>query len=459
MMKYTSLAIARPEDLMFGRAPHPLRTRRGLLIGGGTVYPEINFTMPATECSPQKLPEITAMYREIVEGVCQRAVELESEGIVIEFETLIEMTTNPHMAIELTRTMCGVLDDYHAKHGLKSAFRITPNDTRELVRPPFMRQGELFDQMMLTFEGCANAGADLLAIESTGGKELHDDALLTCDIAQALFALTIMGSRDMAHLWSSIAAIARKTGSHAAGDTACGFGNTAMVLAEKRYIPRVFAAVDRAVTAVRSLVAYEQGAVGPGKDCGYENPFLKAITGLPMAMEGKSAACAHMSPVGNVAAASCDLWSNESVQNVKLLGGMTPTISTEQLIYDCRLMNVATQCGHSHVLRDMLVESDVWRDPQALILAPVSVVRIAGAIVKQSSPYEAGRAAALEALAVIGEAVAQKRLKLSEQEAPWVEMLTSSIGALPAKEDEFIGQMLPVVDKSKFRPKEYGLVA
>lgn len=80
-----------------------------------------------------------------------------------------------------------------------------------------------------------------------------------------------------------------------------------MVLAEKRYIPRVFAAVDRAITAVRSLVAYEQGAVGPGKDCGYENPFLKAITGYPMAMEGKSAACAHLSPMGNVAAATCDL--------------------------------------------------------------------------------------------------------------------------------------------------------
>jgi methanol--5-hydroxybenzimidazolylcobamide Co-methyltransferase len=42
----------------------------------------------------------------------------------------------------------------------------------------------------------------------------------------------------------------------------------------------------RAVTAVRSLLAYECAAVGPGKDCGYENLILKAITGFPMAMEG-----------------------------------------------------------------------------------------------------------------------------------------------------------------------------
>jgi len=50
-----------------------------------------------------------------------------------------------------------------------------------------------------------------------------------------------------------------------------------LVLAEQQMIPRVFAAVVRAVSAVRSLVAYECGAVGPGRDCGYENPFLKPI--------------------------------------------------------------------------------------------------------------------------------------------------------------------------------------
>jgi len=77
-----------------------------------------------------------------------------------------------------------------------------------------------------------------------------------------------------------------------------------MVLAERKMIPRVFAAVVRAVTAVRSLVAYECGAVGPGKDCGYENPILKAITGCPMSMEGKTAACAHLSPMVQTLASS-----------------------------------------------------------------------------------------------------------------------------------------------------------
>src|SRR3974377_1192008 len=110
-------------------------------------------------------------------------------------------------------------------------------------------------------------------------------------------------------------------------------------------LPETLAAVVRAMTAVRSLVAFEHGAIGPSKDCAYEGPIIKAITGAPIAMEGKSATCAHFSPVGNIAAAMCDLWSNESVQNVRLLSGGAPEAFTELLVYDCRLLNVATARG------------------------------------------------------------------------------------------------------------------
>ena len=188
-----------------------------------------------------------------------------------------------------------------------------------MVRPPRMRSGPLYEAMLATFDGCAAAGAELLSIESVGGKEVHDEALMMGDLRGVIFGLCVLGVRDMRFLWTELDRIARKHGVHCAGDTACGFGNTAMVLAEQKMIPRVFAAVVRAVSAVRTLVCYECGAVGPGKDCGYENPILKAITGYPMAMEGKTAACAHLSPLGNIAAASCDTWSNESVQNIKLL--------------------------------------------------------------------------------------------------------------------------------------------
>lgn len=459
MLHFDRLAIDRPEQLVFGHAPRPLTTRRGMTIGGGIVYPELNFTLPTMSIEPGNLHQIMEHYRQIITGAVSRAVELETPGLVVEFETLPPMTENPQWGIDLTKILADGLEDGYARHGLKSVLRITPNDTREMERPPRMRSGLLWEDMIKTFEGCAAAGAELLSIESVGGKEVHDEALTMCDIAQVIFSLCVMGVRDMRFLWTHLDRIARQHGVRCAGDTACGFANTAMVLAEQKMIPRVFAAVVRAISAVRSLVAYECGAVGPGKDCGYENPYLKAITGFPMAMEGKTAACAHMSPVGNVAAAACDTWSNESVQNIKLLGGMAPTCYLEQLIYDCRLMNQAIADG-SHAaatLQRWLVQSDAPLDPQAFILAPQSVLAVARAIIAAKDHYQAGKAAALTAVQLLRSAHADGRLRIHQRELPWLDRIQSGVEALPDREGAFIDQSLATVDTSKFLAAEYDL--
>ncbi len=454
-----SLAISDPADLIFGVAPTPLTTRRGLVIGGGEVYPELNFTLPPMQITDDTWPEVEAHYREIISGAMERAIELHAIGLVIECETLPAMTQQPERAVAICNILTGAMEETYQSHGLKSALRMTPNDNREMIRPPLMRSGHDLDTMLETFEGCAAAGADLLSIESTGGKEVHDDALTMADIGQVIFALCIMGERDMRFLWTKIAEIAARHGVHAAGDTACGFGNTAMVLAEKHMIPRVFAAVVRAVTVVRSLVAYECGAVGPGKDCGYENPFLKAITGLPMSMEGKCAACAHLSPLGNIASATCDLWSNESVQNIKLLGGMAPTVSLEQLVYDCRLMNQASADGREAALelRDWFVSSDAPLDPHAYILAPNNIIAIAQTIVDSAGPYEAGRRVALQAVDILREGGASGATMVSERELPWLERMQEGLDALPEDEGQFIDQMMGTVDTTKFVAADYDL--
>jgi methanol--5-hydroxybenzimidazolylcobamide Co-methyltransferase len=456
---FNQLAIANPADLRFGVSPKPLTTRRGLTIGGGTVYPELNFTLPTMFVDNTTMPEVRAQYRQIIVGALQRAVELEAHGLVVEFETLPPMTENPAWGIELTRILLDAMEEAHAKHGLKSVLRITPNDTREMVRPPRMRSGPLYEAMLATFDGCAAAGAELLSIESVGGKEVHDEALMMGDIRAVIFGLSVLGVRDMRFLWTELNTIARKHGVHCAGDTACGFANTAMVLAEQRMIPRVFAAVVRAVSAVRTLVCYECGAVGPGKDCGYENPILKAITGFPMAMEGKTAACAHLSPLGNIAAATCDTWSNESVQNIKLLGGMAPTCYVEQLIYDCRVMNQALADGRDAALlyRKWLIASDASRDPQAYILSPESAIAIAQAIVSAPDAYAAGRAAALTALRLLRVAHKDGALKLSPREVPYLDRLQKTVEALPAKETEFVDAMMGQVDTTKFVAADYGI--
>jgi methanol--5-hydroxybenzimidazolylcobamide Co-methyltransferase len=459
MRKYDSLAIDNPDDLLFGQAPNPVETRHGLRIGGGTVYPEINFTLPPMLVDEATMPEVRRQYREIIKGVTRRAAELNAPGLLVEFETLPPMTENPAWGIELAKILMEGLDEARERHGLAGALRMTSNDVREMVRPPRMRSGQLWESMLETFEGSAEAGADLLSIESVGGKELCDEALSMCDITQVLFSMCVLGTRDMRFLWSHIVDIAGRHGVHAAGDTACGFANTAMVLAEQQMIPRSFAAVVRAVSAVRSLAAYECGAVGPGKDCGYENIFLKAITGAPMAMEGKTAACAHLSPVGNVAAAACDTWSNESVQNVRLLAGMAPTCYVEQLIYDCRLMNQALADGRpaARQLRDWMVRSDAPLDPQAFILSPDSAITVGRAIVAEKTDYAAGRAAARVAVDLLKTAMDDGRLAVPQREKVWLDRLTADLDALPDDEDAFIAQVLPTVDETKFVAEDYEL--
>jgi methanol---5-hydroxybenzimidazolylcobamide Co-methyltransferase len=446
-------------EFVYGVAKKPVTCKNGLVIGGGKIYPELNFTLPPMMVTRETMPEVLKQYKEIIEDACKRAKELYVPGFVAEIELLPPMTFNPAWGIEICKTVRDVMYEYEHKYGLKSAVRITPNDIREGREVTHMWHGEHWDNMMTTFEGSAKVGADFLAIESIGGKEIHDDAIMFCDITKSLFALSILGARDMAKLWSTIVDVAGKSGSIASGDTACGFANTAMVLADRGYVPKVFAAVVRVMTAVRSLVAFEQGAAGPHKDCGYEGVYVKAITGTPISMEGKSSACAHLSPVGNIAASLADLWSNESVQNIKLLGGMAPTVSMEQLAYDCRLMNKASERGSEYALlmRDLLADSDSSYDPQAYVLRPDVVLQISNEIVKYKDHFSRTKNAALAAIEILRKAVAAKTLHIEEREEIWLDTMESQLIAVTTDEEAFIRQMLDEDDSGKLDPKKYDL--
>lgn len=456
-MRFRELAINDPSGLLFGHAPRPVTTTGGLVFGAGTVYPELNFTLTPTSVSRERLPALRSAYRDIVEGALNRAVELHSAGVVLEFETLIEMTRTPDIGVALVETIAEVCARFHTEHGLKTALRLTPNDLREFERPPRMRSTDLLGPMMELFERGAEAGGDLLSIESTGGKEISDDALMQCDIGLFVFSQAVLGVRDVRMLWERIVDVARRTGRIAGGDTACAFGNTAMVLAERRYIPRVVAAIARVATVVRSLAAVEAGATGPDKDCGYEGPYLKAIAGIPISMEGKTAACAHGSPVGNIAAACADLWSNESVQNVKLLADDAPVVCLEQLEYDTRLMNRAIATGTRQTLQRLFVESDRHLDPQAFVLDPEVVIPVARAMVSAETALQAARDGCLVALDRMEQAVADGRLAHDPMEAPWYGTLRAGLEAIPDTEEAFVATMAPRLDRGRILLHEYGL--
>ncbi|MDX1429888.1 MAG: methyltransferase MtaB domain-containing protein, partial [Rhodothermales bacterium] len=441
------------------RCPRPVTPPGGLVIGDGSVYPELNFTLPAMQILESTMPEVRAIYSRMIDDACVRAFQLHVPGLVVEFELLPELTREPSWGAEVTALLRERLDRFEASHGLKSVLRVTPNDVREFERPPLLRRGPLWESMIESFDRCAGEGATLLSIESTGGKELHDDALLYGDLETAVFSLGVLGSRDMRHLWTNIVEIAENTGTVAAGDTACGFANTAMTLAQNKYIPSVWAAVDRVMTVPRSLVAFECGAIGPSKDCAYEGPYLKAITGCPISLEGSEAACAHSSPIGNIARAVADLWSNESIQDVQLLGGPAPSVSLEQLAYAARLMNTATEHGadQARILRDLFAASDASLDPQAFILRPDVVLQLSKEIVEEATAYTRTRRAAIGTLAVLREAIETGELSLSTQEQKWLDRLSQQADDLPEDEEQFIGRMVSKISSDSVRLEEYDL--
>lgn len=456
---FNQLAYTDLDQFIYGTALHPVQCRNGLVIGGGDILPEINFTLPDMLITESTMSEVLKQYKEIIEGACKRAKELQTSGLVVELELLPPTTYHPEWGIEISKVVRNIMFDYEQKHGLRSALRITPVDIREDKKSSHMWRGSHWDAIMKTFAGCAKEGAELLSIESIGGKDIHDDAVMYCDIVKSLFALSVLGTKDMAKLWDSIVKIAAETGTIAAGDTACGFGNTAMVLADKRYVPKTFAAVVRVMTVVRSLVALEQGAVGPHKDCGYEGVYIKAITGTPIAMEGKSSACAHLSHVGNIAAAAADLWSNESVQNIKLLGGMAPTVYLEQLIYDCRLMNTAAKSGISQarLLQDWLIESDSALDPQAYVLRPDVAFRISEAIVQGGSHFERTKIAGLAAVNELRQAANAGKLVIEPKEIKWLDKIQAQLSEVSEDEEAFIREMTESCKSEKFDPAKYDL--
>lgn len=376
-IQFTKLAYESVNDFVYGSCPKPVTLKNGMVIGGGIIYPEVNFTLPAMNATSETLPQYTE---------------------------------HPEWGIEIHKILRDSMYEFEAKYGLKSALRMTPNDLREMNRPPVMRSGKYWNSMLRIFDQTAKDGADILAIESTGGKEINDEAIVNADLRTSVFALGCLGVRDMKWLWSNI-----------------------------------------------TRIANENGAVGPGKDCAYENVYLKAITGTPISLEGKSAACAHFSPIGNIAAAVADLWSNESVQQVKLLSGFAPVVSTEQLIYDCRLMNTATKKGQRTWMRDLLIESDCYLDPQAYVLKPENVFKIAEEIVKTQDPFLRTLNTGRQTLEIIQQGVDKGELSLEERELSWLDRFRDQLDEIPENEEEFIEEMKDELDDAKYNIHEYGL--
>lgn len=449
------MAYKSAEKMIFGSALKPVEAKRGLKIGGGLVIPEI---VPHPRPGSEK--NISTLLREFERAngdALERCVVVGHPAIVVENEHVFQMTDNPRWGAEIAGQTVRQIEEYEDEYGIKAAYRATIADIRkpEMVD---MRRSDRTDAVLEAFEACAKH-ADILSIESLGGKELSDYSLIRNDITGMLFAQAVLGGRDMEWLWPRIIDIAKKNGCIAGGDTDCAQANTAMFMAGgfiSKDVPHTLAALCRAISVSRSLVAYECGATGPAKDCGYENPIIKAITGIPISTEGKTSACAHMSLCGNVMAAVCDLWANEAVEYHAMFGGTTPAVFAEMLGYDTAAMNAAIALGYEKEFQASLVFSDRYRNYQSFILCPDNAWSIGEAVVENNeSLYARARAAAIRC----GEMLqGDPRLRFTAFERDSLQSYMKELAGLPEKEDEFIELCLKKYGRVKgFNPASYGL--
>ncbi len=464
-MKFKKMEYSSADEMVFGEAKYPLSYGLGLKVGAGSVVPEINFApRPGTEKTPESLTKEYVEY--ITKDIMERAVTLGFPAIQLENEWIAQMGENPSkMAKPIVAGQKELMQKFHEEYGIACAIRHTVADPRlheEGLRFGMDKKRDYPEKIIEGFEVAAANGADVVSIESVGGKEIADYAVVRQDIRGWLFGIGYLGSLDMEWLWPQIVEVAKKHNVVPGGDTNCAGANTSMFMAGgylDKDIPRTFSAVTRAIAAARTLVAIECGATGPDKDCGYEGPILKAISGRPSAQEGKGAQCAHCDMMGNLIAQVCDLWSNESVEYHPEFGGSSVQCWLSVIGYEASLMNAAKQLKQDKVLRDVYVASDRFRSPEAFILAFDNAYKIGQAIVEVGDNYYLrAKAAGLKAAELIQESNKQGKLQLSAQERDTLEKILTDLRALPDEEGKFVDWALKeYANVPAFNPKNYEL--
>ncbi|MEM3437056.1 MAG: methyltransferase MtaB domain-containing protein [Nitrososphaerales archaeon] len=463
--RYTKMAYADPDDMVFGHAIYPVFCKNwNIQFGAGYVVPEVKVApRPGTGDSLEKLK---AEHEKITRDACDRAAAIGIPFFMIEQEHVFQQTYNPKWAGEITALQASIIEEYVSKYGMKAALRQTVGDIRVAEKPGGLREalGSEYDRRIAeTVEECCKNGASDICMETMGGKEVVDYGCMRQDIRAILFGIGYLGSIDMEYVWDRNVKICSKYSTNPGGETNCSGANTLMFVAgglTAHDFPHTIAMLGRAIAAARTLVAYECGAVGPHKDCAYEGPIVKAVSGRPGAQEGKQAVCAHGDVMGNTIAAVCDVWSNESVEYHSEFGGTTPAVWLQATAMEAALMNTAIQTGQAKVLRDLYTLTDRYRDPQGYCLSYDNAWRIGKALVEYGKDiYLRARAAALEAGKIMKEAHEKREVVLTRFELDSLERAMAELEAMTTETPRWVEKCIADYKRKvpNFKPENYGL--
>lgn len=462
-LKYKSMAYKSADDIVMGTAVHPVSEGFGLKIGAGLVIPEINYApRPGTEKDVERFRKEYVDY--ISKDALDRCLTAGFPAVHLETEWVAQMNQES-LSGPVVAGQKEICEKYHEEYGLACGVRHTIPDQREADEGlrPGMDKAHAYPEK---FFGCCDIacenGADNLSVESVGGKEFADYAVTQGDIVAFLFGVGYLGSIDMEYCWSEMVKTAKRNRTVAGGDTDCSGANTSMFMAGGMLdmdVQKTFSAITRVMAAPRTLVAWECGASGPDKDCGYEGIINKCIAGNPTTQEGKNCQCAHCDLMGNLTAQICDCWSNESVEYHPEFGGSSVACWLGPLGYETALMNTAVQTHNEKTLRDLYCCTDFTRSPESFCLAYFNAYEIGKAIVSQGdSYYLRSRAGALKACEIMEKGYADKVLQLSKKQYEVLVDCRKKIEALPTEESTFVEKCVKEYDGhvKNFTMKNYG---
>ncbi|MCK9322794.1 MAG: methanol--corrinoid methyltransferase [Candidatus Methanomethylophilaceae archaeon] len=461
--RYTKMAYSSADEMVFGTAKSPVSYGFGIKVGAGRVIPELNYApRPGSEKDPARLAKEYVDY--ISKDVLERAVTVGFPDVQLETEWVSQMGT-PKMAIPVVEGQKAICEKYHEEYGINCAVRHTIPDQREAgeegLRTGMKGHHAYPEALFKAAEVACENGADVFSVETMGGKELSDYATTNGDVVAFLFGVGYLGSIDMEYVWKEFVNICKKNKTIAGGDTNCAGANTAMFMAGgylDNDVQRTYSAVTRAIASARTLVAWECGASGPDKDCGYEGPIAKSIAGKPCAQEGKNCQCAHCDLQGNLMAQVCDLWSNESVEYHPEFGGSSVQCWLGSLGYEVSLMNTAIATGQEKTLRDLYMISDRSRGPEGYVLAYDNAYKIGEAIAKEGNNlYLRSRAAGITAAKLIKAGNEAKEIALTNKQKDVLVNIIKDLEALPDSEDKFFeycdkkySDLVPLYNKKNY---------
>ncbi|MDD2410531.1 MAG: methyltransferase MtaB domain-containing protein [Candidatus Methanomethylophilaceae archaeon] len=461
--RYTKMAYKDADELIFGRAQHPVSYGFGIKVGAGRVIPEINYApRPGTERDVEKFRREYVDY--ITKDALDRAVTAGMPDLQLETEWVSQMNQKK-LAVPVIAGQTEMCEKYHEEYGINAAVRHTVPDQREAdhgLRPGMDKERTYPEKLIECTEMACENGAHVFSVESVGGKELADHAVTQGDVVAFLFGVGYLGSIDMTYIWQQFVDICKKNKVTPGGDTNCSGANTSMFMAGgflDNDVQRTFSAITRAIASARTLCAWECGATGPDKDCGYEGPICKAVAGKPTAQEGKNCQCAHCDLQGNLMASTCDLWSNESVEYHPEFGGSSVACWLGSLGYEVALMNTSIQLGQDKTLRDLYMYTDRIRGPEAYILAYDHAFMIGKAIADNGNNlYLRSKAAGETAAKIILDGYNSKELPLTKKQLEVLQDCQKQMAALPDDEAKFVEYCTKLYkDVPAFNIKNYGL--